>query len=178
MDVLSADVLPDSRKMVPVLYLSYKHLHNTTRFCGHYLSLFPGSFAEAAGIKVILSKSYFSNSKGCLRSLCDRSLIRPYGLAGQLRYQHHRLIKEFFNYMLKNSNYLEFDDVVKAFQSSFQWHFSSQLYTMADTTTSQNDEKMGLELDSHNFITLLELVSIHHPFISRICVLDSTQSRQ
>ena len=161
MDALSADILPDSRKMVQVLYLSYKHLHNTTRFCGHYLSLFPGSFAEDAAINV-LSTSYFSNPEGCLRSLRDRSLITPYERAGQLRYQYHRLVKEFFNYMLENGNDLEFDAVVKMFQTSFELYFSSQLYNM--THTPWNEKMIGtLEYDSHNFITLLELVAIHPP---------------
>ena len=184
MDALSADILPDSRKMVPVLYLSYKHLHNTTRSCGHYLSLFPGSFSEDVAIDV-LSMSQFSNPKACLRSLRDRSLIRPYELPGQLRYQHHRLVKEFFNYKLKNGDDLEFGVVVKKFQASFQWYYSGQLYDLAHsymyTYIYRKEVVIGLfdfdghnlktqkevigrfELDSHNFITLLELVAIHPP---------------
>ena len=171
MDALSADViLPHSRKMVQVLYLSYKHLHNTTLSCGHYLSLFPGSFAEDAAINV-LSKSQFRNPKACLRSLRDRSLIRPYEIAGQLRYQYHRLVKEFFKYKLKNSNDLDFDIIDQTFQTSFQWCYSRQLYNLAHAYTyayvykkSQIEEVIGrLEFDSHNFITLLELVAIHPP---------------
>ena len=166
MEVLSADILPDIRKMVLVLQLSYKHLHNTTRSCGHYLSLFPGSFTEDAASEV-LSMSQFSDPKGCLRSLCDRSLIRPYELAGQLGYQHHRLIKEFFNYMLKNSKDLEFDAVVKIFQTSFELYFSSQLYNMGETyniSSPRIEEVIGrFEFDSHNFISLLDLIAIHPP---------------
>ena len=170
MEVLSADILPDSRKMVLVLYSSYKHLHNTTRSCGHYLSLFPGSFAEDAAIKV-LSKNQFSNPKACLGSLRDRSLIRPYESAGQLRYQYYRLVKEFFNYKLKNGNDLDFDIIDQTFQTSFQWCYSRQLYYLADEYTyanthrkSQIEEVIGrLAFDSHNFITLLELVAIHPP---------------
>ena len=82
----------DTEKMRHVLRLSFQYVDNASQECALYLSHFPGSFSEDAGLH-ILTNCTNSTPVECLRNLTDLSLIDAYSYAGQSRYQFTNLSK-------------------------------------------------------------------------------------
>ena len=156
-ETLNQAILPKSQQILTVLQLSYKYLHGRLQMCSQYLSHFPGSFHRDAALN-ILGKCNFSDSEHCLETLTQRSFLEEYWCtcADQPRYQFHRLIREFLQYIQSECR----DDHIETeFSLYYQRYYSqsiailSQLYRR---NSYSNEIINSLECDTHNFLNVFQ----------------------
>ena len=156
------DIHPETQKIGPVLRLSFNYLHSDTQECALYLSHFPGSFSQEAGVH-ILNNCTTSTPIRCLRNLTDTSLLDLYYYAGQHRYQFHKLIKEFLiDVEFHDNRTLETSIIDVRFNSSFVSYYTQLLHNFVTIYNQMphDDENIGrFEYESHNFDGLMKKVS-------------------
>ena len=88
-----------SQSVSACIRLSYDHLNVSHKTCGQYLSCFPGSFSEETAVSIVGSLPTQSrlSVKACLRNLSQAFLLQLSSYSdGVLRYDFHKLLKDFF----------------------------------------------------------------------------------
>ena len=132
--------------------------------CGHFLSLFPGSFQYLA------ARSILPDPENCLDTYVDRSLIDEYSLGEQSRYKMHKLIKEFFR-LNGNNIYLEL------FEEKFGQYFAAYVLQYADLYLHRKSElnlsrEHEYNSEIHNIRHLLDIIlSDNNPSLKSVQVL-------
>ena len=155
-ETLNRAILPESQQIVNVLQLSYKYLHGKLQMCSQYLSHFPGSFHRDATLNV-LGLCNFSDPEHCLETLTKRSFLEEYwcACADQPRYQFHRLIREFLQYI--QSEYRD-DHIETEFSLYYQRYYSQSIAILSQPyrrNSCSSEVINSLECDTHNFLNIL-----------------------
>ena len=157
MQTLNQNTLSNRQRILTVLKISYNYLNDRIQLCSHYLSHFPGSFHRAAAQSIL---SNLSDPEYCLQTLIERSLLEEYWHTDQLRYQLHRLIGEFLQYVIQT----EYSDAhainIKAdFNLNYQLYYSQDILSLSQTysrSPNSNYISSRLERDMHNFKNILQ----------------------
>ena len=158
MQTLSPNTLSSSQRILTILKLSYNYLDDRIQVCSLYLSHFPGSFHRAAA-QSILNMCNLSDPEYCLKTLIERSLLEEYWHTGQLRYQFHRLIGEFLQYVQTEYNDAQYYIIKFEFNPIYQMYYSQDILSLSQIYSSSPDsnEMIGkLEHDMHNFLNILQ----------------------
>ena len=155
---LNQSILSNSQRIVTVLKLSYNYLDDRIQVCSHYLSHFPGSFHGAAA-QSILSMCNLSNPEYCLRTLTERSLLEEYWHTDQYRYQFHRLIGEFLQYVQAAYSDAHYMKVKTDFNLNYQLYYSQDILSLSQIHSIypySNEIISRLEHDMNNFQNILQ----------------------
>ena len=156
MQTLNQNTLSSS--ILTVLKLSYNYLDDRIQVCSHYLSHFPGSFHRAAA-QSILSMCNLSDSEYCLQTLTERSLLEEYWHTGQLRYQFHRLIGEFLQYVQTEYSDAHGRKITTKFNLNYQLYYSQDILSLSQIyrrSPDSNEIVSRLEHDMYNFQNILQ----------------------
>ena len=134
--------------------------------CGHFLSLFPGSFQYIAALSILPG----SDPEDCVSTYVERSLLDEYSLGETSRYKMHKLIKEYFR-LNGNDIYLD------SFKEKFGHYFSvyvleyANLYLHRDSELNSSVEH-EYNSETHNIRHLLDiLLSDDNPSLKAVQVL-------
>ena len=132
MQTLSQNTLSSSQRILTVLKLSYNYLNGRIQVCSHYLGLshFPGSFHRAAA-QSILSMCNLSDPEYCLQTLIERSLLEEYWHTDQSRYQFHRLIGEFLQYVQTEYSDAHAIKIKTEFNLNYQLYYSHDILSLS-----------------------------------------------
>ena len=155
---LNQSILSNSQRIVTVLKLSYNYLDDRIQVCSHYLSHFPGSFHRAAA-QSILSMCNLSDPEYCLRTLVERSLLEEYWHTDQLRYQFHRLIREFLRYVQTEYSDAHAIKIKTEFNLNYQLYYSQDILSLSQIysrSPGSNEIVSRLERDIHNFRNIFQ----------------------
>ena len=158
MQTLNQNTLSNSQRISTVLKISYNYLDDRIQVCSHYLSHFPGSFHRAAAWS-ILSMCNLSDSEYCLRTLVERSLLEEYWHTDQYRYQFHRLIGEFLQYVQAAYSDAHYMKVKTDFNLNYQLYYSQDILSLSQIHSIDpysNEIISRLEHDMNNFQNILQ----------------------
>ena len=100
-----------------------------------------------------------SDPEYCLKTLTERSLLEEYRHTDELRYQFHRLIAEFLQYVQT-----EYSDVHRiqskiAFNLNYQLYYSQVILSLSQIYSGSPDSNeivSRLEHDKHNFLIIFQ----------------------
>ena len=156
LQTLSQNTLSSS--ILTVLKLSYNYLDDRVQVCSHYLSHFAGSCHRAAA-QSILSMCNLNDPEYCLRTLVERSLLEEYWHTGQLRYQFHRLIGEFLQYVQTEYSDAHGRKITTKFNLNYQLYYSQDILSLSQIyrrSPDSNEIVSRLEHDMYNFQNILQ----------------------
>jgi tetratricopeptide (TPR) repeat protein len=156
---LSPKDFPASKQIHASISLSIKYLSPKLLLAGCYLVVFPGSFDEEAAVLVLEnSVSQTATGKTILNSLVKSSLLEIN--IRTLRYQYHRLIREYFVNFVKLYNILNYPERLLSTPMSFyHLHYAEKL--MFASNQFQFDHHKSISIlysEHHNFQFLLEFL--------------------
>ena len=158
MQTLNQNTLSNSQRILTVLKISYNYLDNRIKVCSHYLSHFSGSFHRAAA-QSILSMCDLNDPEYCLQTLTDRSLLEEYWHTDQLRYQFHRLIGEFLQYVQTEYSDALAINIETEFNLNYQLYYSQDILSLSQIYSGSPDSNeiiSRLAHDMHNFRNILQ----------------------
>ena len=153
------DVRPDTEKMRPVVRLSFNYLDSDTQKCARYLSRFPRSFTQEAADDILRNLTN-STPFQCQKTLSDASLLDHYKHTRQIRFQYHRIIKEYLIDFESHDNPAIVTSMDASFNSSFVFHYTQTLSDFVNEPPHDEQNLVRFEHESHNFECLLKKVYI------------------
>ena len=157
------DLYPVEKRVNKSISLSYQYLTPHLQTIGRYIANFPGSFNKKAACSILFPITHNSAAdsevSNCLEKLVTRSLLEWDRRTD--RYQFHKLIREFFLKVSKDSTG---NNETKQFLISFQSFYTDVLQTLTEKFNG-NHMKVLSELDTerHNILHLLECVGNLNP---------------
>lgn len=156
---LSPKDFPASKRIHASISLSVKYLSPKLLLAGCYLVVFPGSFDEEAAIAVLEnSMAQIAIGKTILNSLVKSSLLEVN--VRTLRYQYHRLIREYFVNFVKLYNILNyFERLLSTPTSFYRVHYAEKLMFASNQFPFDHHKSISiLYSEHHNFQLLLEFL--------------------
>ena len=170
------DLYPVEKRVNASISLSYQYLTPHLQTVGRYIANFPGSFNKKAACSILVPitncSATCSEVSEYLDDLVKRSLLEQDGRTQ--RYQFHKLIKEFFLRVHKESNETE------QFLFGFQLFFTDVLQTLTEKFNDKQVKALTeLDTERHNILHLLECVINSNPMadisdeLHTICTVKS-----
>ena len=155
---LSPEDFPASKQIHASISLSVKYLSPKLLAAGCFLVVFPGSFDEEAAITVLEnSMSQIVTGKTVLNSLVKSSLLEVN--VRTLRYQYHRLIREYFVNFVELYDILHFKRFLSTPMSFYRIHYAEKLMFASNQFRFDHHKSMSiLYYEHHNFQLLLEFL--------------------
>ena len=158
---LSPKDFPASKQIHASISLSLKYLSTELLLAGCYLVVFPGSFDEEA-VAAIFDESLWHiavevSSKTILDSLVKSSLLEINERT--LRYQYHRLIREYFFKLVIDYNRQYLKSLLSTPLSFYRLHYAEKL--MLASNRFQFDHHKSISIlysEHHNFQFLLHFL--------------------
>ena len=139
-----------------IMDVAYNLLSSKLQECGYYLSLFPGSFEDYAGSSIL---PHSLDSRQCLETYVEHSLLDEYNLAQITLHKMHRLIREYLREkggLSSKSKYYYRD-----FEKNYCRYFTNFILQHAkhvkeDNVTEKDQYAYSLQLHNiHHFLSLL-----------------------
>ena len=154
---LSPTDFPASKQILISIDLSVRHLSIELLIASWNLAIFPGSFDEEAA-KAVLDRSvlqvYNSTVRQVLNSLLRQSLLEVNERT--LRYQYHRLIREFFLYHIQRYG---FGPLLHNSVTAYNVHFAFKLIDAFSQFKYDHQKSLSiLYSEQHNFRLLLDFL--------------------
>ena len=123
--------------------------------CGHYISLFPGSFAHQAGSEIIPINH-------CLETFVEQSLFDKYYIGYQshhthTRYKMHRLIGEYFREKDRFNSTVW--DLQIDFENRYCNYFTVYVLNFTSMDEISEEQQYLYSLEAHNVHHFLDLLS-------------------
>lgn len=147
-----------------IMDLVYKQLGYNMQQCGHYISLFPGSFAHQAGSEIIPIDH-------CLENFLEQSLFDKYYVGDQIQnhshhtcYKMHRLIREYFRE--KGRSNFAVRDLQQDFKNRYCSYFADYILNLTSVDEIPEEHLYLYSLETHNvhhFLNLLLAKVVHTP---------------
>ena len=142
------ETLAHSECWKAIMDVAYSKLSNETQICGHYVSLFPGSFDDEAKWNILTPQI----SK-CPMKLIFSSLLERFTFSNTTRYKMHKLIREYFKSQKREEN------IFPRFETDFLSHYISLAFKLVQLYTMNTDQVQDFifDIDSHNWKELVVL---------------------
>jgi archaellum biogenesis ATPase FlaH len=145
-----------------IMDVVYEQLGYNVKKCGHYVSLFPGSFSHQIGSKIIRDH--------CLHTFVEQSLLDEYYVGGSdshhhTRYKMHRLIREYFREK-GGLNNIAIQDLQRYFKDRYCHHFINYVLNLTSVDEISEEQLYLYSLETHNIHHLLNLLlskTVHTP---------------
>ena len=158
---LSPKDFPASKQIRASISLSLKYLSSELLFAGCYLVVFPGSFDEEAAIAIfddLLWQVVFKTTgKTILDSLVKSSLLEINERT--LRYQYHRLIREYFVTLVVLHDIRNFESLLSTPLSHHRVHYAEKLLFASNLFPFDHHKSISiLYTEHHNFQLLLNFL--------------------
>ena len=158
---LSPKDFPASKQIHASISLSLKYLSSELLFAGCYLVVFPGSFDEEAAIAIfddLLWQVVFKTTgKTILDSLVKSSLLEINERT--LRYQYHRLIREYFVTLVVLHDIRNFENLLSTPLSHHRVHYAEKLLFASNLFPFDHHKSISiLYTEHHNFQLLLNFL--------------------
>ena len=154
---LDTRVKTQQQQFYDLFSIVYNSLSSHLRICGHYFSMFPGSFDKASGKKIV-------GALECDKSInvfVERSLLQDYFLGDEYRAKMPPLIGKFFKEkydQLLASNQLEHESIKKGdFWRNFVTNYVDLIVLdimYPFRLRSPDEYNLKFSIESHNLYTL------------------------
>lgn len=173
---LSPTDFPASKQVHASIGLSVKYLTPNLVLAGCYLAVFPGSFDEVAAEAVLEnSMSLITTGKAILDSLVKSSLLEVN--VRTLRYQYHRLIREYFVKFVNLYNILHyniFEGLLSTPISFYHLYYAKNLLFASNQFPFDHHKSISiLYSEHHNFQLILEFLKEPQIVVSKEFLLSA-----
>ena len=150
-----------------IMDVVYEQLGYYMKECGHYISLFPGSFPYQIGSEITPM-----GSDHCLQPFVEQSLLDEYYVGDSdshhnTRYKMHRLIREYFREKLKGTlNDFEIQNLHQHFKDGYCHYFVDYVLNLTSVDEISEEQLYLYSIETHNIhhlLTLLLSKTVHTP---------------